>query len=90
VRVTSTLHPLFNQLLPATGFKRWRGDLLLVVVLPDGAPGTIAASATDLLGDAPADGCSTVLTVDGVQHLHMLVGALRPQRRSTSRPKTRK
>ena len=88
--VTSTVHALFNQLLPATGFKRWRGDLLLVLVLPDGAPRTIVASPTDLLGDAPADGCSTVLTVDGVQHLHTLVGALRPKRRSTSRPKTRK
>ena len=53
VRVTSTVHPLFGRLLPATGFKRCDGSLFLVVGLPDGSPGTIPVSATDILGDEP-------------------------------------
>jgi hypothetical protein len=90
VRVSSPVHPLFGQLLPATGFKRWQGALLLVVVLPDGSPGTIAVAATDLLGQEVPEVPSTVLTVEGVRRLRELVGSLKITRRSTSGPKTRK
>jgi len=91
VRVTSGVHPLCGRLLPATSFKRWRGDLLLVVVLPDGSPGTIPVSATDVLGETtPIDTPSGVLTVEGVRQLRELVGTLKPRRRSPSGPKTRK
>jgi hypothetical protein len=48
--VTATTHPLFGRLLPANWFKRRDGVLLLMVVLPDGSPGTIPAGATDILG----------------------------------------
>src|SRR6266540_6225568 len=46
VRVTAATHPLFGRLLWASGFKRLGGVLHLVVVLPDGSPGTIRADAT--------------------------------------------
>jgi hypothetical protein len=90
VRVTSTRHPLFGSLLQATGFKRWKGQLMLVVVLPDGSPGTIPVDVTDLLGAMAAPGPAAVLTVEGVRSLRSLVGALTPAKRSTSRVKTRK
>jgi hypothetical protein len=84
------MHPLFGRLLEATGFKRWKGDLLLVVILPDGSPGTIPASATNILGGEAPAGLTTVLTVEGVRQLRSLVDSLKPARRSLSRPKTRK
>ena len=90
MRITSPVHPLFGEVLQAKSFKRWRGNLFLVVMLPDGSPGTVAVSATDLLGDTVTDALSTVLTVEGVRHLRGLVGALKPARRSTSGPRTRK
>jgi hypothetical protein len=90
VRVISTTHPLFGRLLQATGFKRWKGDVLLVVMLPDGSPGTIPASATNILGGDIAAGLTTVLSVEGVRQLRVLVHSLKPARRSPSRPKTRK
>jgi hypothetical protein len=90
VRVISPLHPLFGQLLAATGFKRRAGTLLLVVGLPDGAPGTIPASATDVLGGTVREAGQSVLSVDGVRCLRVLVDGLRPPRRVPSRPKTRK
>jgi hypothetical protein len=87
VRVTSVTHPLFGQLVQASGFKRWKGELLLVVTLPDGSPGTVPAAATDLLG-APgaADPAGmTTLSVEGLQRLHRLVGALGPPAKSRGR-----
>jgi hypothetical protein len=33
----------------------WEGALLLVIVLPDGSPGTIPADATDVLGAPPVE-----------------------------------
>jgi hypothetical protein len=54
VRVTSPVHPLFGRLLAASGFKRHGGALFLVVMLPDGSPGTISVAATDILGGEPA------------------------------------
>ena len=90
VRVISTLHPLFGRLLQATGFKRWKGEMLLLVILPDGSPGTIPASATNILGGDIAAGLTTVLSVEGVRELRVLVDSLKPTRRSPPRPKTRK
>jgi hypothetical protein len=80
VRVTAATHPLFGRLLWASGFKRLGGVLHLVVVLPDGSPGTIRADATGVFGDGgglEAHGVSgrTVLTVEGIRQLRVLVDA---------------
>jgi hypothetical protein len=88
--VTASVHPLFGRLLPATGFKRYDGVLYLVVGLPDGSPGTIPLTATDILGEETFVGVATSLTVEGIRELRVLVGSLQPVRRSPSRPKTRK
>jgi hypothetical protein len=90
VRVTSAVHPLFGRLLSATGFKRQNGTLFLIVGLPDGSPGTIPVTATDVLGDESPSGVATVLTVEGIRELRMLVVTLKPVRRSSSRPQKRK
>jgi len=90
VRVTSSVHPLFGRLLPATGFKRIDGSLYLVVALPDGSPGTIAVSATDILGDEPVVELAAALSVEGIRELRALVGSMKPRRRSPSSPKKRK
>lgn len=83
--MTAATHPLFGQLLHATGFKRWEGDLFLLVSLPDGTPGTIPADATDILGAQPTEPTNAVLSAEGLRKLHQLVGTLGPpkQRRST-------
>jgi len=74
--VTARTHPLFGELLAASGFKRWNGVLLLVVGLPDASPGTIRADATDIFAGEPvAPGC-LVLDGEGMQALHALVVAL--------------
>ncbi len=75
-------HPLFGRLLEATGFKRLSGVVHLVVVLPDGSPGTIPADATGVFGDPdPAERPSTaVLTAEGVVALRRLVETLSCQR----------
>jgi len=88
--VTSPLHPLFGRLLSASGFKRWDGAVLLVVVLPDGSPGTIRADVTDVLGGAEAPSVVSVLSVEGVRRLRVLVDALETKRRSRKRPRTGK
>jgi hypothetical protein len=67
---------LFGRLLAAKAFKRWNGVLLLVVVLPDGSPGTIRADATDVLGPAEAAGPGAVLDPAGLRDLHRLVRQL--------------
>ena len=54
VRVTAWTHPLFDELLDCSGFRRWNGVVLLVVDLPDGSPGTIRADATDVWAAEPA------------------------------------
>lgn len=89
VRVTSPNHPLFGRLLAASGFKRWNGELMLVVVLPDGSPGTIPASATNVLAAQAVVGQPTYLSADGLRRLHQLVASFGPAQRR-SRPKTRK
>jgi hypothetical protein len=90
VRVTSSTHPLFGRLLSATGFKRWDGALLLVVVLPDGSPGTIRADVTDVMGDVAVEGPASVLSVEGVRRLRLLVDALEPTGRSRKKARTGK
>jgi hypothetical protein len=90
VRVTSAVHPLFGRVLRATGFKRWEGALLLVVVLPDGSPGTVPAAATDVLGTAPAEAMVSTLSVEGVRRLRRLLAAFGGGGGSRSRARTRK
>jgi hypothetical protein len=80
VRVTKKTHPLFGRLLPASGFKRLRGTLYLVVTLPDRSVATIPASATNVFGDAVHDTTNTVLTGEGLRQLLALVDALRENR----------
>jgi hypothetical protein len=76
VRVTSRTHPLSGRLVAARSFKRLDGELLLVIELPDGSPGTIPASATDVLGSAGAAGPLVVLDAGGWHRLRELVLAL--------------
>jgi hypothetical protein len=83
--VTATTHPLFGELLEASGFKRWNGVLLLVVTLPDGSPGTIRADATDVFATDPVEPTRLVLDGEGLRALQALVTALQwrpgPRRR---------
>ncbi len=88
--MTSPVHPLFGRVLQATAFKRWDGALLLVVVLPDGSPGTIPAEATDLLGAPNAPATVSVLSVEGVRQLRALLDVLGPRRTSRKGAQTRK
>ena len=89
--MTAATHPLFGRLLPASGFKRSGGVLLLVVTLPDGTPGTIRADATDVLGeDSGEEDSATVLSADGLRRLRLLMAASAPAVQSRTRPKTRK
>ncbi|WP_262322282.1 hypothetical protein [Acidiferrimicrobium sp. IK] len=74
--MTSSVHPLFGRLLAASGFKRRDGTLFLVVVLPDGSPGTIPVAATDILGGETPAGVVTVLSVEGIRELQGLTGSL--------------
>jgi hypothetical protein len=76
VRVTSRTHPLAGRLVAARSFKRINGVLLLVIELPDGSPGTIPASATDVLGPAEVGGPLVVLDAGGWRRLRELVVAL--------------
>ena len=88
--MTAATHPLFGRLLQATGFKRREGVLLLVVVLPDGSPGTIPADTTDVLGGAAPQPGSTSLSVEGLRRLHQLVGTLDPPAQRRGRRPGRK
>jgi hypothetical protein len=47
--------------------------LLLVVVLPDGSPGTIRADATDVFGVAGLQSAVSVLDAAGLRELYRLV-----------------
>jgi hypothetical protein len=58
-------------------FRRRQGVLRLVVVLPDGTPGMVAADSTDVFGSdaAVVAGSATTLSVEGVRRLRSrLVG----------------
>jgi hypothetical protein len=83
VRVTASTHPLYGQLLAASSFVRRNGVVMLVVILPDGSPGTISADATNVFGEQIATASSEVLSADGFRHLHQLVVTLRPARRGS-------
>jgi hypothetical protein len=76
VRVVSVTHPLSGRLLAARSFVRLGGVLMLVVELPDGSPGTIAAVAADVLGPAEPGGVAVVLDAAGLRRLRALVLAL--------------
>jgi hypothetical protein len=77
VRVTSATHPLSGRLVAARSFKRLNGVLLLVIKLPDGSPGTIAAAATDVFGPCDAAGpAAVVLDAAGWRRLRELVAVL--------------
>ena len=76
VRVTSATHPLSGRLVAARSFTRLHGVLMLVIELPDGSPGTIAAAATDVLGPADAAGPVVVLDAAGWRRLRDLVAVL--------------
>jgi hypothetical protein len=76
VQVTSSTHPLSGRLVAARTFKRLHGELLLVIELPDGSPGTIPAGATDVLGSDDRGGPAVVLDAAGWRRLRYLVVAL--------------
>jgi hypothetical protein len=59
------MHPLFGELLAATGFKRWNGVPLLVVTRPDGSRGTIRADATDIFATDSVEPTCLVLAGPG-------------------------
>lgn len=84
VLVTAGTHPLFGQTLLAKSFQRRSGKVLLVVVLPDGTPGTISAEATNVLSEETlADPVApTVLSIEGLRRLRSLVAA-QPRRRTS-------
>jgi hypothetical protein len=65
VQVTASMHPLFGELLAATGFKRWNGVPLLVVTRPDGSRGTIRADATDIFATDSVEPTCRVLAGPG-------------------------
>ena len=91
VRVAAAVHPLFGCLLPASGFSRRDGVLLLVVRLPDGSPGTIPAEATNVFGETVVvSAAASVLSVEGVRHLRRLREVSPSVRRSCSGAGARK
>ncbi|MDP8908395.1 MAG: hypothetical protein M3N47_04600 [Chloroflexota bacterium] len=61
-----------------------------MVVLPDGSPGRIPATATDVLGSSPAEVITSTLSVDGVRRLRLLLDTLGPVGRSRKGAQTRK
>ncbi len=71
ITVTDCAHPLYGEQLRALSFRRRQGVLRLVVVLPDGTPGMVAADATDVFGSdaAVVVGSATTLSVEGVRRL---------------------
>jgi hypothetical protein len=76
VRVVSTTHPLSGRLVAARSFKRLHGELLLVIELPDGSPGTIPAAATNVLGTVADAGLAVVLDAAGWRRLRDLAAAM--------------
>jgi hypothetical protein len=90
VRVTAGTHPLFGRLLWASGFTRLHRVLQLIVVLPDGSPGTIRAAATDVFGEGEPERMLVTLDVDGLRELCGLVTRMRSAARPAGRPRERK
>ena len=87
MRVTASTHPLFGELLEASGFKRWNGVLLLVVALPDGSPGTIRVDATDVFCPDLIEPTAFVLDGEGLRALQALVAGLQRRQRARGRGK---
>jgi len=87
VRVTGSTHPLFGELLEASGFKRWDGVLLLVVALLDGSAGTIRADATDVFASGPVEPTCFVLDGAGLQGMRVLVAGLQRRQRALGKGK---
>jgi hypothetical protein len=71
-------------------FKRVDGTLFLIVGLPDGSPGTIPVTATNILGDEPMVETATALSVEGIRELQAVVASMNAPRRSPSGSKRRK
>jgi hypothetical protein len=70
ITVIDCAHPLCGERLRALSFRRRQGVLRLVVVLPDGTPGMVAADATDVFGgEGVVARLATTLSVDGVRRL---------------------
>jgi len=71
ITVIDCAHPLCGERLRALSFRRRQGVLRLVVVLPDGTPGMVAADATDVFGGdaAVVARLATTLSVEGVRRL---------------------
>jgi hypothetical protein len=67
---------LFGQLLSATGFTRLNGVLNLIVDLPDGSPGTIRVSATDIFGESDPVALPVTLDVGGLRQLRRLTATI--------------
>ncbi|MGH9028676.1 MAG: hypothetical protein ACRDV4_03570 [Acidimicrobiales bacterium] len=80
--------------LEARSFRRLKGELMLVVSLPDGSPGTLAAVSTDIFGEAAPttehEAVRLVLSLEGVRRLRVLVEAKSrgPKSRGTRRHAT--
>jgi hypothetical protein len=89
VTVLAETDPLCGERLAALGFRRRAGRLYLVVLLPDGTPGTIAADACDIFGKRTEVVPSTALSVDGVRRLRRLVQLHGPVVASQGRQQTR-
>lgn len=89
VMVSAPRHPLFGEELAARTFKHLRGELLLVVVLPDGSPGTILVEATDVLGEPVSlRWVEATLSVEGVRQLRALLKRVPvPEQAGGKRPK---
>jgi hypothetical protein len=90
VRVVADTHPLFGQLLQASSFTRLNRVLHLIVGLPDGSPGTIRASATDVFGQSGDDTARAAFDVDGLRALHGLVILMQDRAVSPKRRQKRK
>jgi hypothetical protein len=85
VRVTGSTHPLFGQLLRASGFTRLNRVLNLIVDLPDGSPGTIRASVTDVFGESAPPGVTVTLDVGGLRALRQLAAVIAGRARAGGR-----
>jgi hypothetical protein len=90
VGVTGSTHPLSGRRLWASGFTRLNGVLNLIVDLPDGSPGTIRASATDVFGESDSPGLTVMLDVGGVRALRRLTATIGGRARPGGRPGERK
>ncbi len=87
VEVVDEAHPLCGERLKAVSFRRVRGEFRLVVVLPDGTPGMVSASATDVFGAGQAPSWqATTLSVEGVRVLRSRVGRSGDSPRACRKP----